>query len=245
MGSCLRTEDRLRSASRRVNGYSRNPDVLPTFLHVIPKRRRHHPQFFPMVNVSRRHPGAVAMGVAAMVAGVSPVLCVHRCARRRRGQRRTGLAHPLLRAARPVRPRPARLHHQFRCRPARSLHVPGGRALLPLHVAGPRPHERAGALGHGRGPVGHAHRRPARPAGVGRARRDVVPRRGLLRRPLHPVLQHHGEERLARPHVHRRRHQYRRGRPLHRLAGPLHLPTNARWVHRPARFSSTPPVSPT
>jgi len=71
MGSCLRTEDRLRSASRRVNGYSRNPDVLPTFLHVIPKRRRHHPQFFPMVNVSRRHPGAVAMGVAAMVAALA------------------------------------------------------------------------------------------------------------------------------------------------------------------------------
>ena len=36
----------------KVNGDSRNPDVLPTFLRVIPKGSGNHPQFFPMVTRS-------------------------------------------------------------------------------------------------------------------------------------------------------------------------------------------------
>ena len=74
MGSCLRTEDRLRLASVKVNGDSRNPDVLPTFLRVIPKGSRNHPQFFPMVNRSRNHPAGAAVGVAAVVAAIALAL---------------------------------------------------------------------------------------------------------------------------------------------------------------------------
>jgi hypothetical protein len=52
--SRLRTEERLRLVPRKVNGHSRNPDVLPTFLRVIPSAGHHHPQFFPMRQSGRR-----------------------------------------------------------------------------------------------------------------------------------------------------------------------------------------------
>ena len=61
-------------ASRKVNGDPRNPDVLPTFLHVIPKGRRHHPQFFPMANKSPRQgdsPGAIRTPVVLGTKGGS------------------------------------------------------------------------------------------------------------------------------------------------------------------------------
>ena len=42
----------------------RNPDVLPTFLRLIPKRHRLHPQFFPMVSDAEAAGTALATGRA-------------------------------------------------------------------------------------------------------------------------------------------------------------------------------------
>ena len=192
MGSCLRTEDRLRLTSRKVNGDSRNPDVLPTFLRVIPKWHRRHPQFFPMVRssgTSGRHggrrdrrslaaldarPSAGVLGLGVPTAraprpACRPVLYLSTGALgAAAGDAALGLADALLRAAGALGPGPARLHDQLRGRPARPVHVPGRRALLPLHLAGRGADERARALGHRRRPVGRPHRRAPRPTGVGR-----------------------------------------------------------------------------
>ena len=61
----------MRLASRKFNRHSRNPDVLPIFLHVIPKRHRRHPQFFPNASRSRSRPVALAIGIAACLAAVA------------------------------------------------------------------------------------------------------------------------------------------------------------------------------
>lgn len=61
----------MRLASRKVNKHSRNPDVLPIFLHVIPKRHRRHPQFFPIASMSRSRHVAAAIGIAACLAAVA------------------------------------------------------------------------------------------------------------------------------------------------------------------------------
>ena len=61
----------MRLASTKVNTHSRNPDVLPTFLRVIPKWHHRHPQFFPKVRTPRSHHVRLALGIAAAVAALS------------------------------------------------------------------------------------------------------------------------------------------------------------------------------
>ena len=56
----------MRFASPKVNTNSRNPDVLPTFLHVIPKRHRRHPQLFPKVSASPSPRATVAICLAVL-----------------------------------------------------------------------------------------------------------------------------------------------------------------------------------
>ena len=64
----------MRFASPKVNTHSRNPDVLPTFLHVIPKRHRRHPQLFPKVSASPSPRATVAICLAVLaLAGVAVV----------------------------------------------------------------------------------------------------------------------------------------------------------------------------
>ena len=56
-GFRLRTDDRLRHTSHKVNGYSRNPDVLPTFSSVIPNGGRKNPQLLHMLSRKMHHLG--------------------------------------------------------------------------------------------------------------------------------------------------------------------------------------------
>jgi hypothetical protein len=65
----------LRFASHGVNGQTRNPDVLPTFLALIPKGVRHHPQFFPMAKCARAAMSAARRRRAAVVTGIAAALC--------------------------------------------------------------------------------------------------------------------------------------------------------------------------
>jgi hypothetical protein len=46
-----------------VNGVSRNPYVLPTFLRFIPKNDRIRPQFFPMVRPTRGRRHGIMVGL--------------------------------------------------------------------------------------------------------------------------------------------------------------------------------------
>ncbi len=71
-GVCLRTEDRLRFRSNKVNGISRNPDVLPTFCAVVPKWGCVHPQLIPMLRGAPTPAGCrrPLVGVAALVAAL-------------------------------------------------------------------------------------------------------------------------------------------------------------------------------
>jgi hypothetical protein len=69
----------LRLTSHKVKAISRNPDVLPTFLGVVPKAASIYPQLIPMLNADRPHRGvgyaliAGVVGSALVVAGTVPV----------------------------------------------------------------------------------------------------------------------------------------------------------------------------
>jgi hypothetical protein len=69
-GFCLRTGDRLRHMGHQVNGISRNPDVLPIFLGVIPKGACSYPQLIHMLCRSRRRqrhvPAAAGLGTRSL-----------------------------------------------------------------------------------------------------------------------------------------------------------------------------------
>ncbi len=262
-------------ASRRPRSMadSRNPDVLPIFLRVIPKWRRVHPQFFPMVRTRRggRHRAAARCGARHGArraragrhlrarASRAPVRAPPTSPRSRptqylstgalgaaAGDSRAGPAHALLRAPGARRPGGARLHHQLGSRPARPVHVRAGRPLLPVHLAGQGAPERAGALRDPGGPVGRPRptRCPTRPPG---------PTPGVMWAPdvaqfgnhylLYFTSQLQGV--VAGHHVHRRRHQHRGRRPLHRLAGrPSSASSRSAAPSIPAS-STTPTGSPT
>jgi hypothetical protein len=59
----------LRHPPHGVNGVSRNPYVLPTFLEVVPKNDPIRPQFFPMVSPTRGRRHGVGVGLLAVLGG--------------------------------------------------------------------------------------------------------------------------------------------------------------------------------
>ena len=265
MGSCLRTEDRLHFTSRKVNGDSRNPDVLPTFLRVIPRWHRRHPQLFPMVRSSgtRRATtvGAIAASLTALTlgaigvlglgdrsaeAGVSPVLYLSTGALGAAAGDaalgfRTGYYEP------PALSDPALPGFTINSgadQPDPFMYQDGGRYYLftsqdgvPTNV----PVRSGTVVGRWDTPTDAL----PDPPGVGDAGEDVGPRRGAVRQPLHAVLHLTAGGRHPADDVHRRRNQHRR-RPA--PTSPRRPPSSARSPSAAPSTpgsSSTPTASPT